>query len=161
MRASNVSATFAPAPVAGSCAITNTTVASAGGQQLGLNVSRCSGVASLAVFFDVSGTTATSTARPFHTLKYRWGFGDTASRNEAMGPVAAHVFESAGTYPITVSAFNGTPTVTYNCNITVLPADVEFAGNKTICIYGVGNFCGLPGRRISRDQQQPHHRSGR
>jgi uncharacterized repeat protein (TIGR02543 family) len=154
---SSVSAAFASASVAGSCPTTNTTVASAGGQQLGLNVSRNSGVAPLAVFFDASGTTATSTARPFHELEYRWGFGDTASgtwaygakagtasRNEAMGPVAAHVFENAGTYPITVSAFNGTSTVTYNCNITVLPADVEFAGNKTICVSAVGNFAGCP-----------------
>ncbi|XVJ68369.1 MAG: hypothetical protein HEQ39_00995 [Rhizobacter sp.] len=153
----SVSATFVSASVAGSCPTTNTTVASAGGQQLGLNVSRNSGVAPLAVFFDASGTTATGTTRPFHELEYRWSFGDTASgtwtygakagtasRNEAMGPVAAHVFENAGTYPITVSAFNGTSTVTYNCNITVLPTDVEFAGNKTICVSGIGNFAGCP-----------------
>jgi hypothetical protein len=128
-----------------------------GGTQLAIGASRASGVAPLAVFFDASGTTATSTTRPFHELEYRWTFGEsgsgtwangakagTASRNEALGPVAAHVFESAGTYPITVSAFNGTATVSYSCNITVTSADAEFAGSKTVCISGVGNFAGCP-----------------
>jgi uncharacterized repeat protein (TIGR02543 family) len=162
----NVSAAFAavtpppppPPPVAGlSCPTTHATVASSGGQQLALNVSRNAGVAPLAVFFDASGTTSTSTTRPFHELEYRWSFGDTASgvwtygakagtasRNAAMGPVAAHVFETAGTYPVTLSAFDGGTTVSYNCNITVTSADAEFAGNKTVCVSGAGNFAGCP-----------------
>jgi hypothetical protein len=145
-------------PVEGTaCGTANAQVASASGMQLSLGVSRSSGVAPLAVFFDASNTTAASTTRPFHELEYRWSFGDsssgvwtqgakagTASRNEAMGPVAAHVFESAGTFPITVSAFNGSSTVSYSCNITVTAADTEFAGNKTVCVSGTGNFAGCP-----------------
>ncbi len=144
-------------PAGAACPTTNSAVANSGGTQLGLGASRASGVAPLAVFFDATGTTSTSTTRPFHDLEYRWTFGEsgsgtwnfgakagTASRNEAMGPVAAHVFESAGTYPITVSAFNGTATVSYSCNITVLDTDAEFVGGKTVCISGAGNFVGCP-----------------
>jgi hypothetical protein len=144
-------------PAGAACPTTNSTVALAGGTQLAVGASRSNGVAPLAVFFDASGTTSSVTSRPFHEIEYRWTFGEsgsgtwangakagTASRNEAMGPVAAHVFESAGTFPITVSAFNGTSTVSYSCNITVTSADAEFAGNKTVCVSAVGNFAGCP-----------------
>src|SRR5512145_1297788 len=74
--------------------------------------SRTSGVAPLAVFFDATGTTRSSTFRPFHDVEYRWDFGDPVSgnwqptdgsrtgrsRNSATGPVAAHVFGAPGTY---------------------------------------------------------------
>src|SRR3990172_2937982 len=77
-----------------------------------LESARTSGVAPLAVFFDATGTTATGTNHPFHELEYRWDFGDLASgnwrttglpKNKAMGPVAAHVFETPGTYPVTLT----------------------------------------------------------
>lgn len=144
-------------PAGAACPTSNSNVALAGSTQLAIGANRAAGVAPLAVFFDASGTTATSTTRPFHELEYRWTFGEsgsgtwdngtkagTASRNEAMGPVAAHVFESAGTFPITVSAFNGVSTVSYSCNITVQAADDAFAGNKTICVSNVGNFADCP-----------------
>jgi hypothetical protein len=150
------------------CPTTNSNVALAGGTQLAMGASRATGVAPLAVFFDASATTATSTTRPFHDLEYRWTFGEsnsgtwnygakagTASRNEAMGPVAAHVFESAGTYPITVSAFNGTSIVSYSCNITVTPADTEFAGNKTVCVSGVGTFDDCPAGALRVTSSNP------
>jgi PKD repeat protein len=88
-------------------------------------------VAPLAVFFDASGTTSPLTSNPFHNIEYRWDFGErdvkpgdlnrsppitgatnwaTGSRggdplnlrNSATGAVAAHVFESPGTYTVTV-----------------------------------------------------------
>src|SRR5262245_45132397 len=74
----------------------------AGAVTVQLSPSRTNGVAPLAVFFDATGTTATSTTRPFHDLDYTWTFGDPASgsrstsgrsKNQAKGAVAAHVFE--------------------------------------------------------------------
>jgi hypothetical protein len=139
------------------CPIGNSIVASSGGIKLALGASRASGVAPFAVFFDTSGTIATSTERPFHELDYRWSFGDPSSgtwsngakagsarRNIATGPLAAHVFESAGTYPISVSAFNGSTTVAYSCNIVVTSGDTEFAGSKTVCVSATGNFTDCP-----------------
>ena len=155
-------------PAGAACPTLNSNVASGSSTQLALGVSRASGVAPLAVFFDATSTTATSTTRPFHELEYRWAFGESnsgtwshgakagsASRNEAMGPIAAHVFESPGTYPVTVSAYNGSTTVSYSCNITVTSADQEFANSKTVCISGVGNFSGCPAGAVQVTSTDP------
>ncbi|MBU1777439.1 MAG: PKD domain-containing protein [Gammaproteobacteria bacterium] len=115
--------------------------------------SRFNGVAPFAVFFDATETATTpSTPRPFHDLEYRWNFGDDAgslsgttwstgsragvsSRNAATGPVASHVFETPGTYIVTLSATDGTNTVTNECaKIVVQNPDDVFAGANTICI---------------------------
>lgn len=108
--------------------------------------SRTSGVAPLAVFFDATGTTATATTRPFHDLEFSWTFGETglgnwakgrpnASRNAAKGPVAAHVFETAGVYTVTVVVKDGVNTVTNSCTqITVTDPDTVYSGLNTVCI---------------------------
>lgn len=116
--------------------------------------SRFNGVAPLAVFFDAAGTTTTpSTPRPFHDLEYRWDFGDPAgspvngttwnagsrtgvsSRNTATGPVAAHVYETPGTYIVALSATDGTNTVSNSCaQIVVQDPDAVFVGTNTICV---------------------------
>ncbi|MDA8017039.1 MAG: PKD domain-containing protein [Thermoanaerobaculia bacterium] len=63
---------------------------------------RASGAGPLAVVFDTTGTTASTTSRPFHELDYAWNFGDPASgtwqttgrsRDRGRGPVTGHVFE--------------------------------------------------------------------
>ena len=104
---------------------------------------RTSGVAPLAVFFDASGTTATGTNHPFHELEYRWDFGDPASgnwrttglpKNKAMAPVAAHVFETPGTYTVTLTVFNGIDTVTATTSIVVADPGTVFSGTNTICV---------------------------
>jgi PKD repeat protein len=105
-----------------------------------------SGVAPLAVFFDATGTTAPATTRPFHELEYRWDFGDTASgswtstpgmpsrsRNDATGPLAAHVFESPGTYTVSLTVLDGAATRTNSVQITVSDPDTVFAAN-TLCV---------------------------
>lgn len=114
-------------------------------------VSRFSGVAPLAVFFDVSGTTTTPpTPRPFHDLGFAWDFGDSgpsagtwstgsrpgaASRNRATGPVAAHVYTTPGTYTVTLVVTDGSNTVTNSCiQVAVQDPDVVFAGTNTICV---------------------------
>jgi hypothetical protein len=123
-----------------------------------LIAARTSGVAPLAVFFDASDTTDTTfTTRPFHELEYKWAFGDAASgiwttgsqrgvnsRNAATGPVAAHVFETPGTYTVTLSIYNGTDTVTTTTDITVTDPATVFAGTNTICFSNTTAFSGCP-----------------
>jgi PKD repeat protein len=115
--------------------------------------SRVSGIAPLAVFFDGSATRASATARPFHELEYRWNFGDPAggavwtqgsgagiasnnSKNAASGPMAAHVFESAGTYTVCLTVTDGANTAARPVTITVTSPDSapEFAGAATLCV---------------------------
>lgn len=121
--------------------------------RLSIVPSRFNGVAPLSVFFDASGTTATATTRPFHDLEYRWDFGDPAgspisgtkwltgsrasdsSRNKANGPEAAHVYETPGVYTVTLTATDGTNTVSNSCvQIVVQDPDVVFAGANTTCV---------------------------
>jgi hypothetical protein len=112
-------------------------------------VSRSTGVAPLAVTFDALGTTAPAlTSLPFGEIYYAWTFGDPAGgatwaygtrpgvnlKNEAIGPVAAHVFETHGSYTATCWAFyldsggtlhSGSSTT----SITVTDPDTVFASN--------------------------------
>ena len=115
--------------------------------------SRLRGVAPLSVFFDATGTTATSTIHPFHELEYRWDFGDAkgspvngktwstgsranvSSRNQATGPVAAHVFETSGTYTVALTVTDGTNSVSNKCvQIEVQDAGSVFSGSNTVCV---------------------------
>jgi hypothetical protein len=132
--------------------------AQAGDIALSLVPARTSGVAPLAVFFDASGSTdAGVTDLPFHDLEYTWDFGDptagtwaygaqpgVSSKNSATGPVAAHVFEQPGTYSVSVTAFDGTNTVTTSKTITVDDPDVVFAGSSTVCVSTSGTFANCP-----------------
>ena len=124
---------------------------------------RSSGVAPLSVFFDASGTTAASlTSKPFHELVYVWSFGDTAggatwsygaraglSKNQAFGPVASHVFETDGSYTVTLTVFHfdsgGTmSSASTTQTITVTDADTVFSGTNTIVFATDGVFTGKP-----------------
>src|SRR5207245_11060023 len=129
-----------------------------GSMTLAVAASRASGVAPLSVFFDTTATTSSATTRPFHDIEYRWNFGETtgpgagtwgqgsragsSSRNLATGPLAAHVFETPGTY--TVSVNDAANTVSYQCQITVEDPEVVFSGAKTACFSSSGNFSGCP-----------------
>jgi len=129
-----------------------------------ITVSRSTGVAPLAVTFDALGTSAPAyTSLPFSEIYYAWTFGDPAggatwsygtrpgvnSKNEAIGPVAAHVFEthSATPYTVTCWAFyldsggtlhSGSSTT----SITVTNPDTVFAANT---IYISQNSTPVPG----------------
>lgn len=134
--------------------------------------SRTSGVAPLGVVFSAVGTTSPSvTTLPYHEIQYTWTFGDanvvaagtcgTApaagegywrcgsnpgvnSKNAAIGPVAAHVFETAGTYTVTMTAYDGTNTATQSQTITVTSADTVFATTATVCFYNSTLGTGCP-----------------
>ena len=123
------------------------TVATATGQiTASLVASRVSGVAPLYVFFDATATTAVATSRPFHELEYRWDFGDAASgswtstpgmpnlsRNQATGPMAAHVFEAPGTYSVSLTVLDGAVAATRSVQISVSDPNTVFAAN-TLCV---------------------------
>ncbi len=135
-----------------------------------LNASRVTGVAPLAVSFDTVGSTSTATSLPFHEMKYTWTFGDpagatwaygakagAASKNAASGPVAAHVFETPGTYTVSVTSYDGTTTMTRSTVITVTNPNTVFAAN-TLCVSntttpvgGDGDGCpvGAQGEQIT------------
>lgn len=115
--------------------------------------SRTSGVAPCAVFLDCTGTTGVT----MHTGFFLHNFGDDSSqtwdygantswsKNFATGIVAAHVYETAGTYTITSLCTNsaGEPDEVTN-TITVTDPDTQWAGTKTICVSSSGDFTGAP-----------------
>jgi hypothetical protein len=126
--------------------------------------SRVSGIAPLSVFFDATGTAAAATSRPYHDLEYRWSFGDPAggaawsqgsslgigtnSKNSAMGPVAAHVFEAPGTYNVCLRVTDGANTADRAVAITVTAPDsaAEFSGRNTLCVNsGAAPVAGVDG----------------
>lgn len=107
------------------------------------------GVAPFAVQFDASGTTSINTTRPFHDLYHSWNFGDNdsvtwgygtqagvAKKNRASGPIAAHVYETPGTYTVSYLAIDPLTgqSAAATKTITVQDPDVVFAGANTICI---------------------------
>lgn len=120
--------------------------------------SRTSGAAPLAVWFNATATTSTATSRPYHELEYRWNFGDKnagtwtkgavsgLSKNEARGPVAFHVFESAGDHTVRLLAYDGSSTAQVTMTITVTAADTQWSGTNTLCVRQTagGSFSGCP-----------------
>jgi hypothetical protein len=122
--------------------------------ELSLTASRLRGTAPLAVVFETVGTKAEATSRPFHELGYCWDFGDASSgtyrttglaKNQAKGPIAAHVFEAPGRYAVTVSAADARGRVASR-TLTVEVDDPErtFAGDATTCLSDTADFAGCP-----------------
>jgi len=101
--------------------------------------SRVQGVAALAVFFDainvpgVAQPPEVSGRREYADFSYTWNFNDPSSgtwatsgrsKNEANGYVTAHVFETPGTYIVTLSVIDGIGVdETYQVTITVEDPD--------------------------------------
>ena len=141
-----------------------TTLVASTAISLSLVPARTSGVAPLAVFFDATGTASPLTLRPFHDIEYRWDFGDQTSgtwssgstagasrKNSATGAVAAHVFETPGTYTVTLTAFDGTNTDAKTVQIIVSGWDGATNGNtlyvaNTLPVKGSG---GVPNDQYS------------
>jgi PKD repeat protein len=119
--------------------------------------SRTSGPAPLAVFFDATGTAdSNGSVNTFRELGYRFTFGDSASgtwehsglpKNEQIGaPLAAHIFESPGTYTVQVAAVDAAgASSSATVLITVLSADSVYSGNRTVCMSRTSDFSGCPG----------------
>jgi hypothetical protein len=169
VRATNAVGTGTPSaasnsviPTASATACSPTVPVVSGSVSLRAQATRATGVSPLSVFFDASATTSTATTKPFHEIEYRWNFGDAASgfwatgaragvssRNLAMGPIAAHVFEPAAfvagstTRTVTVTAFDGVSTASCSMDIIITDPEVAFAGS-TLCASSTGNFAGCP-----------------
>lgn len=128
---------------------------------LSVIVSRTSGVAPLSVFFDCAGTTATGVSNGFTQLKYTWNFGDDDTalwaygseagsgsilekKNRALGPVAGHVYETAGTFTATLSVTDGTNTATKTFSITVTDPDAYYLTTNNICFFNTTLGTGAP-----------------
>lgn len=121
-----------------------------------LSVSRISGTAPLAVQFDATGTSTTLGLDTFRQLNYAFNFGDDRGltwavsglpkNTETGGPIAAHVFDVAGTYTVQVTATDpntgnqASATVTVN----VSAPDSVYSGTRTVCVSGAGQYTGCP-----------------
>lgn len=107
-----------------------------------------SGVAPLAVFFDATGSSSKVTDKPFHEVRYTWNFGDPAGnatwaqgtrpgqslKNIAYGGVASHVFETPGTYTVTLTGYDGVNTSSKTTTIVVTDPNTVYSGTQTVCV---------------------------
>lgn len=121
-----------------------------------ITISRSSGAAHLYVHFSAVGTTSTATSRPWDELEYEWDFGDSGAgtwslnglpKNKAFGPIAAHVYETPGTYSPTVTIrepWGGVTKVIELADVTVDDPDTVFAGADTVCISNTTDHTGAP-----------------
>ena len=109
------------------------------------------------VFFDATGTTCTAgeCADSFRELHYEWNFGDSGSgtwstsglsKNEAFGPMAAHVYETSGTFTVNLTVTDGSVSGTFNDDIEIDSADSTFSGT-TRCISIASARSRNPSRR--------------
>jgi PKD repeat protein len=140
-----------------------------------ITASRMSGPAPLAVFFDATASgDSNSAVNPFRELGYRFTFGDAASgtwessglpKNEQIGaPLAAHVFETPGTYTIQVTAVDAAgASSSASVSISVLSADSVYSGVNTVCISRNSDFAGCPAdaRQVGNVSSWPGFVSGR
>ena len=130
------------------------------GEKTSSLASRTQGVAPLAVFFDtinVPGVTQppeVNGRREYADYHYMWNFGDPESgtwaisgksKNQAEGHVAAHVFETPGTYTVSLRVTDGTSVDEWHqVDIIVEDPDTFYTGKLTTCISSAGDFKGCP-----------------
>lgn len=119
-----------------------------------IEASRTSGVAPLLVHFQAGDLLDPEDSEPFLNNHYRWDFGDPAggnwgtdgkSRNTASGGITAHVYDTPGTYTVslmvrTLDGREGGDSTT----ITVIDPETVYAGSNTVCISDNGDFTGAP-----------------
>jgi hypothetical protein len=121
---------------------------------------RGAGASPFLVFFDATGTTDSAWgSMPFQHVSYTWSFGDTGAsgtgtwaygsnagnnrKNSATGAVAAHLYITNGSdtsYPVTVTAFDGTNKAHCSLGVTAYsPSGANgFPGAATTCVSASG-----------------------
>lgn len=122
-----------------------------------ITVPNTSGVAPLLVFCYAGASTSGATARPFHDCEFITDWGDPKGttwananisgldKNSSHGPMAAHVYLTAGSF--TIAQTIGDSTGAYDIptqGITVSDPDTYYSGTNTVCISTSGNFSGAP-----------------
>lgn len=146
-----------PPPLPPPTAAIPTCTATSGTLTLNAKVSRSTGISPLTVWFDGTGTTDSAilgNTTPFQDVQYSFVFGDSGvsglspwtygsnpgkSRNSTVGAgLAAHLYVASAdtTYPVTVSATDGTNSATCQLAVTVYdPSGTNgFAGTATTCV---------------------------
>lgn len=137
-------------------AVTAALSASGWGQEVSAG-GTITGPAPLAVFFDATATTS-ATYEPFREAGYHfdfgyatpttpgtWAYSGKPKGNQIGGPVAAHVYETPGTYTASVRA--QLPNGTYQdkfVTVVVQDPNTVYAGAATVCVSLAGNFSGAP-----------------
>jgi len=118
--------------------------------------SRTTGVAPLLVHVSADFSGDPDGGRGFRNYDYDWDFGDPESgiwgttgnsRNRAKGGIAAHVFEKAGTYLITLNVSGGSGLVALESFIIqVEDPDQYYQGANTVCVSDGAHhdFSGAP-----------------
>ena len=113
-----------------------------------------SGYAPLAVHFDATTTDDSTTTRDFEDLRYVWDFDDLTAgtwafsgqdKNVAYGGVAAHVYETPGTYDVVLTVTNAAGD---SCNVTASAIVVGATTDtltSTYCFSTDTDFTGCPG----------------
>lgn len=126
-----------------------------------LSASRTSCTAPCAVLFDATGTTSSDgTVDPFGEIGYSFDFDDAAAGTwthsgqdknvQRGGPLAAHVFETAGTYTVKARARdssggdNDGDADQDEVAITVAAADTTYSSTATICLSRNTDHTGCP-----------------
>ena len=126
----------------------------------GINATRTSGAAPLAVVFDATNTRDAEFEREFHSLRYEWDFGDVHAapqtwrhsgrpKGQAFGAVAGHVFEHPGTFTVTLLVTNPAGAqVRASLPIEVQSAEEAIGRASTYCFanpkQNPGNWEGCP-----------------
>lgn len=135
-------ALLSPSLVAAAAAQAGSAVKGARSQALSPRVSvrRSSGAAPLSVHFDATQTTSPSTNDSYRDLWYLWDFGETKgpgaarwklganagmSRNQAVGPIAAHLYELPGRYIAQLLVIDRTSGATAVETVAVSVADPD------------------------------------
>ncbi len=114
-----------------------------------VNPSKLSGVAPLSVFFDTEGTSASTTEQPIHELHYSWDFGagtesDTSSGGRHfVGFNSAHVFETPGTYDVTLSVRDAQENTAQE-TVTIEVLSEPTGGWETYCFSNDDVFSDCP-----------------
>ncbi len=117
------------------------------------------------VHFDATGTTwgGHSKVEADLDLEYRWDFGDPSCSgdglfeasgqrcNEARGFVAAHLYETPGTYSVTLCVADGAEGACRSTDVVVSDPDMVYPGTQTVCVSNNGDHSGCPAgaRRVS------------
>jgi hypothetical protein len=144
---------------AGGAGVATTSTSTSGAVTAVLVASRDKGYAPLAVHFDATGSTSATAGisdpaqgGTFRQIKHAFDFGDPNSGTHSIsglsknsepsgGGLAAHVYDTAGTYVVKVTSTDGSgSTATASVTITVNDPSVL----TTYAISKTGNFTGAP-----------------